>query len=1068
MSFLTGHAMPFYNITRQAMFQKLIRLSIENKIVVSVLTLALVVWGGYSLYMLPFDSTPDITNNQVQVISQAPSLGAQEVEQTITSPIEMALANIPRIVERRSISRSGLSVITLVFDDDADIYWARQQVSQQLKEAEESLPQGRSSVGLAPVATGLGEIFHYTIRAKKGYEDKYSLTDLRTIQDWIVRKQLSGTPGVAEVSGWGGYVKQYEVAIDADRLNASGVTLPQVCSAIEANNENTGGSYIEKNSNQYFIRGLGVVGSPEDIGAIPVKTDSGVPVLVRDVADVRLGYATRYGAVTRNGDGEVVAGIAIMLKGENFQQVIKNVKSRIAQIQKSLPEGVVIEPFIDRTQLVDRVTGTITRNLVEGGLIVVFILVLFLGNLRAGLLTASVIPLSMLFAFGMMRTFGISGNLMSLGAIDFGLIVDGAVIIVEAVCLHVAGNKNRYGGARLTQKQMDEEVFTSASKIRKSAAFGEIIIMTVYLPLLTLSGIEGKMFRPMAMTIFFAILGAFILSLTYVPMASALFLSRSSNHKENISDRLMSKLHSVYLPIITRCLDHGKAVIAAMVILFAVSLFTFSRLGGEFIPSLEEGDFAAELSMAQGTSLTQMVKTTTLAEKILKDSFPEIKQVVTRIGSSEIPTDPMPVERADMLIALKPKAEWTSAKTKDGLMERMEEALKLIPGLDAEMTQPIQMRNNELITGVKQDVAVKIYGNDLNVLSASAANVARIVAGVEGVSSPTVEKVQGLPQIQIKYNRDLLSRYGITVKDANDILEAAFAGRRTGFVYEEDRRFDLVVKMDDKLRNNMYSIENLYLPVPGGGSVPLAQVADVSFKDAPSQITHEDGQRRIYVGFNVRGRDVESTVAEIEKKLSSELKLPAGYYYDYGGEFKNLQEATGRLAVAVPLALLIILCLLFATLRNLRETIFVFTAIPLSAIGGVWALWLRDMPFSISAGVGFIALFGVAVLNGIVLIGQFNTFEKEGITCVRERVLKGCMLRLRPVVMTALVASLGFLPMALSTGDGAEVQRPLATVVIGGLLTATVLTLLVLPSLYETFTKIRSMQTVDAVKHGGI
>ncbi len=587
---------------------------------------------------LPFDSTPDITNNQVQVITTAPSLGAQEVEQYITTPVEMALANIPKIIERRSISRSGLSVITLVFKDNADIYWAREQVSQALKEAEESLPAGKANIGMAPITTGLGEIYHYTVRAKEGYEDRYPLSDIRTIQDWVVRKQLSGTEGVAEVSGWGGYVKQYEVAVDGDRLLGAGLTIPEVYKALESNNGNTGGSYIEKNSNQYFIRGIGLVNSLTDIEKIPVKTVNGTPILIRDIADVRFGHATRYGAVTRNGEGEVVAGISLMLKGENFQEVSKNVKQRIAEIQKTLPEGVVIEPFIDRTQLVDRVTGTITRNLVEGGLIVVFILVLFLGNMRAGLVVASVIPLSMLFAFGMMKTFGVSGNLMSLGAIDFGLIVDGAVIIVEAVCHHIAVSKNRYKGAVLTQAEMDDEVYSSASKIRNSAAFGEIIIMIVYLPLLTLGGIEGKLFKPMAMTIFFAILGAFLLSLTYVPMASALFLSKKSVHKPNLSDRMMARLHAWYRPVLTACLNHRKALIGSMTALFAVSLWVFGRLGGEFIPNLEEGDFAVEISMAQGTSLSQMVKSTTLAEKILKEQFPEVRQAVTRIGSAEIPT----------------------------------------------------------------------------------------------------------------------------------------------------------------------------------------------------------------------------------------------------------------------------------------------------------------------------------------------------------------------------------------------------------------------------------------------
>ncbi|MDR1878507.1 MAG: CusA/CzcA family heavy metal efflux RND transporter [Bacteroidales bacterium] len=1034
------------------MFQKIIKFSIENKLITGVLTVALLIWGLYSLTQLPFDATPDITNNQVQIITQAPSLSAQEVEQFITTPLEMSLGNIPRIIERRSISRGGLSVITVVFDDDVDIYWARQQISQQLKEAEEIIPPGLGVISLAPVTTGLGEIYHYVIHPSEGYEDKYSLSDLRAIQDWIVRKQFAGTEGIAEVSGWGGFVKQYEIAVNAEKLNAAGITLAELSAAVENNNENTGGSYIEQYSNQYFIRGVGLVATLDDIGKIPVKVINGMPVLVRDVATVRFGNAIRYGAVTRNGEGEVVAGITLMLKGENFQQVVKNVKERMLQIQKSLPEGVVIEPFIDRTELVDRTMNTVKKNLLEGGLIVVFILVLMLGNFRAGLVVASVIPLSMLFAVSMMRVFGISGNLMSLGAIDFGLIVDGAVIIVEAVCHRLHSNKQRYNTTFLTQKQMDQEVFASASKIRNSAAFGEIIILIVYLPLFTLVGIEGKMFKPMAQTVFFAILGAFILSLTYVPMISALFLNKKTEHKQTISDKIIVGLQRVYQPILKKSLNKSKTIILTMLILLVVSLALFSRMGGEFIPTLEEGDFAAEVSMKQGTSLTQVIQSFSQAESIIKEKFPEVKQAVTRIGSSEIPTDPMPIERGDMMISLIPKKEWTSAKTKEELMEQMEEAMSVIPGLRIEMSQPMQMRFNELITGIKQDVAIKIYGNDMDVLTASAAKVASIIRQVDGVSEPFVEKVSGLPQIQVIYNRDKLTRYGISIKDANGILKTAFAGSVAGVVYENDRRFDIVLRLQQELRNDIHTIGNLYLPVPSGGSIPLNQVAEIKYQEAPAQISHEDGERRIYVGFNVKGRDVQSTVAEIQDLLEQKLKLPSGYYYTYGGQFKNLEEAKARLSIAVPLALLLIFFLLYVTLRNFKQSLFVFSAIPLAAIGGIWALWLRDMPFSISAGVGFIALFGVAVLNGIVLIAQFNQLEKSGITDIKERITQGSLTRLRPVLMTALVASLGFLPMALSTSDGAEVQRPLATVVIGGLITATVLTLFVLPSLYQLFT----------------
>ena len=1062
------------------MFQKLITYSIRHKLVIGVLSIALAIWGVWSLVHLPFDSTPDITDNQVQVITQAPSLGAQEVEQYVTTPVEMALANIPRIQERRSISRSGLSVITLVFDDAADIYWARSQVSQVVEQLEKELPKN-TETEMGPIATGLGEIYHYTIRAKEGYEHKYSLTQLRAMQDWIVRKQLSGTPGVAEVSGWGGYVKQYEVAINTDQLNASGVSVSEVFDALQRNNANTGGSYIEENSNQYYIRGIGVVKNLEDVANITVKTVDGTPVKVGDVAKVQLGHATRFGAVTRNGEGEVVAGIAIMLKGENFQEVIKNVKERISQIQKSLPEGVVIEPFIDRTNLVDRVEGTIARNLIEGGLIVIFVLVIFLGNWRAGLVVASVIPLSMLFAFGMMKTFGIDGNLMSLGAIDFGMIVDSAVIIVEAVVTHI--NTGHFsqpevraaylaqcqnGGAAtpfaLTQKQMDEEVHFSASRIRQSAAFGEIIIMIVYIPLMTLVGIEGKMFRPMALTVFFAILGAFILSLTYVPMASSLMLSRKVHTRKTFSDRVIEKLQAWYRPVLDLVLARNKDVITGAVALFCVSIVGFKYLGGEFIPSLEEGDFAVEMSMSQGTSLSQMVESCTKAEKLLKKEYPEIKQVVSRIGSAEIPTDPMPVERADIMIALKPKAEWTSAKTTPELMEKMEETMSAIPGLEAEISQPIQMRNNELLTGIKQDVAIKIFGDDLDVLTQQAGKVKKMIEDVPGVSGIFVEEVAGLPQIQVKYNHEKMAAYGVSVDDISEILETTFAGAVAGSLYEGDKKFDIVLRMDPSQRN-VESLEQLSIPLKDGTDIPLSQVADIDYSPAPAQVSHEDGARRIYVGFNVKGRDVQSTVEDIQEILDEKLKLPDGYYYNYGGEFENLQSATNRLMVVIPIALVIILLLLYATVKNVRESLFVFSAIPLAAIGGVWALWLRGMPFSISAGVGFIALFGVAVLNGIVLIGQMNQMQREektadklsasiGVTeLIHHRIIESCMVRLRPVLMTALVASMGFLPMALSQGDGAEVQRPLATVVIGGLITSTLLTLLVLPAIYKTFTK---------------
>ncbi len=1035
------------------MFNKIISFSIRNKLVIGVLTIFLIIWGVYSLTKLPIDAVPDITNNQVQIITQAPTLGAQEVEQFITMPIELEMANIADLIERRSISRSGISVITLVFNDNVNIYWARTQVNERLAEAEKSIPKNVGEPSLAPITTGLGEIYQYVLHTKKGYENKYSATDLRTIQDWLVRTQLAGTKGVAEVSGWGGYVKQYEIAVDNDKLNSLNLTIPDIYKALENNNENTGGSYIEQRNNAYFIRGIGLVKTLSDIEKIVIKNANGTPILVRDVATVQFGSATRYGAVIRNGEGEVVAGITLMLKGENFNQVIKNVKERMKQIQKSLPEGVVIEPFIDRTELVGRTVGTVEHNLIEGGLIVIFILVLLLGNVRAGLLVASVIPLSMLFTFGMMELFGVSGNLMSLGAIDFGLIVDGAVIIIESVIHNLYTNKTYIGMQKLTQQQMDSEVKVSASKMMNSASFGQIIILIVYLPLLSLVGIEGKMFRPMAQTVAFAILGAFILSLTYVPMVSALLLSKKTVHKRNISDRIMDLLHRIYEPALKFVLKIRIITVLCAVGLFVVAILAFRNMGGEFIPTLEEGDLTVEISMMQGTSLNEAVQTFTKAEKILKEKFPEIKQIVTRIGSAEIPTDPMPFERGDMMLAMQPKEKWSSATSKQEMIEKMEQALSVLPGVNVEITQPMQMRFNELMTGIRQDVAIKIYGEDLDILSEEADKTARLIKNVNGITEPYVEKVNGLPQIQVVYNRDKIAQYGLSITDVNMVLKTAFAGNVAGVVFEGEKRFDMVVRLQRDLRENIVNIENLFIPLSSGNKVPLNQVAEISFKDAPAQVSREDGKRRIYVGFNVKGRDVESAVSEIQQILDTKLKLPAGYYMSYGGQFQNLKEAKERLSVAVPAALLLILFLLFVAFRSITQMLLIFTAVPLSAIGGVFALMLRGMPFSISAGVGFIALFGVAVLNGIVMIGYFNQLQKEGMTDIYQRILEGTKVRLRPIIMTASVASLGFLPMALSTSAGAEVQKPLATVVIGGLVTATFLTLFVLPCLYMLFSR---------------
>nr|MDQ6904391.1 CusA/CzcA family heavy metal efflux RND transporter [Bacteroidota bacterium] len=873
------------------LFDRIIHFSIYNKLIIGFLTIALIIWGVYSAANLPIDAQPDITNNQVQISTLAPTLGTQEVEQYITAPIELSLANIPKVIESRSISRSGLSVITVVFDDNADIYWARQLVAERLKEAEAEIPKEAGAPTMSPISTGLGEIYQYILKPKPGYEKKYTATDLRTMQDWIVARQLAGIPGVAEINGWGGYVKQYEIAIDNEKLNAMGVTIPEIFAALQNNNQNTGGSYIEQQDNAYFIRGLGQVNSLSDIEKIVIKNLNGLPVLVGDVAKVQFGTATRYGAVTDNGKGEVVAGVVLMLKGANFNKVIKLVKERMVQIQKSLPEGVIIDPFIDRTQLVNRVINTVKRNLMEGALIVIFVLVLFLGNFRAGLIVASVIPLAMLFALSLMKLFGVSGNLMSLGAIDFGLIVDGAVIIVEASLHHLYSRNDK---RVLTKEEMDGEVYHSASKIRNSAAFGEIIILIVYLPILVLVGIEGKMFRPMAETVAFAILGAFLLSLTYVPMISALFLNKKTMHKRSLSDKLMDTLKRFYLPLLNGAFKIKKLIVIISVAVFIITYFIFKSLGGEFIPTLEEGDFAVEVRLGQGTSLSRSIEIYSKAEKILRQRIPEIDQAITRIGSAEIPTDPMPIEGGDMMLAMKPKDQWKTAKTQEEMIIKIEQALALIPGLAAEVSQPMQMRFNELISGIKQDVAIKIFGDNIDELVSQSNKVASLISKVDGVTAPYVEKVSGLPQILVEYNRQKIAQYGLSISDVNMILKTAYAGNVAGVVFEGEKRFDMVVRLQKQFRHDMNDIGNLYVPLPNGGKVPLSEVATVALKNAPAQISREDGKRRIFVGFNVRGRDVESVVKEIQQLLNAKLKLPTGYYMTYGGQFENLLAAKKR------------------------------------------------------------------------------------------------------------------------------------------------------------------------------
>lgn len=1040
------------------MFERIISFSIRNKFIVLLGTLALIVWGVWSFRHLPIDAIPDITNNQAQILTVCPTLATQEVEQFVTYPIETAVRTIPGVVELRSISRFGLSVVTVVFEEDMDKYLIRQLLNEKLKMAEEEIPPGYGKPELAPISTGLGEILHYRIVPKPGYEEKYSAIELRSIQDWIVRRQLAGIPGVVEINSFGGYLKQYEVALDPNRLQQLGVSVTEVLDALERANQNTGGAYIEKNTEAYFIRSEGLAKSIEDIRRIVVRNDGGVPLLIGDVGEVRIGSALRYGAVSHNAEGEIVLGIVMMLKGENAAQVIQRVKERLETVRQSLPEGVDIVTFLDREQLVNRTIRTVRNNLLEGALIVIFVLVL-LGNLRAGIIIASVIPLSMLFAIGMMQLSGVTANLMSMGAIDFGLIVDGAVIVVEATLYYLHkeagqrfGTGPQGGVVRLSQPQMDAAVQTAAARIMRSSVFGVLIILIVYLPILSLSGVEGKMFKPMAETVSFALIGAMLLSLTYVPAVSAWFLSKKISPESTFADRLIGFFQRLYLPTLNFALRHKVATLATAITTFAIALIGFLRMGGEFIPTLDEGDILMHGFCRPGTSLTQTLESHRLVQKLILENFPdEVEEVISKIGSAEIPTDPMAPESADNIILLKPKDQWTCCETKVELVEKIQEVVQQVPGMAFEFTQPIKMRFDEMMTGVRSDIAIKIFGDNLDSLVDQAKKVERLIADLPGLEDLKVEQVEGLPQIVVRYDYGRLARYGISITEVNDVLRAAFAGTATGVIFEDERRFDLVVRLDSTYRRDIEDIRRLPVARSGGRLIPLSELAQVEYQLGAAQISRDDGRRRIVVGANVRGRDVESAIEDISRRLETSLELPAGYYYTFGGQFENLQAAKARLSVAVPVALALIFVLLYFTFHSVREALLIYMAIPLAAIGGVFALQLRGMPFSISAGVGFIALFGVAVLNGIVLISYFKRLQQAGVGNLRERIIQGALARLRPVLMTASVASLGFLPMALSQSAGAEVQRPLATVVIGGLITATLLTLVVLPVLYSIF-----------------
>ncbi|MBB1194369.1 CusA/CzcA family heavy metal efflux RND transporter [Flavobacterium sp. SOK18b] len=1036
------------------MLEKIIAFSLKNKLIVLLFTLGIFGFGLFSVFQISIGAVPDVTNNQVQVITTSRNLSTQDIEQFITYPVEIEMANLPGVKEIRSISKFGLSVVTIVFDENLGTYLPRQLIAEKIKTASEKIPQGFGTPEMGPITTGLGEIYQYTLEVKPEFKNNYSVTDLRTIQDWVVKRQLSGIKGVVEINTWGGFLKQYEIAISPSSLKAMNISTADVFTALEKNNSIAGGAYIEKVNQSYFIRGEGKVNSLVDIGNIVVQNNNGLPVYIKNVAQIRYGHANRFGAITGNGEGEKVLGQVMMLKGGNSKQVIDDVKNRVAEIQKSLPEGVYINGFLERSELVGKTTFTVAENLILGCLIVIFVVVLLLGNWRSGLVVASVIPLCLLFAISFMNIFGIDANLMSLGAIDFGIIIDGAVIIVEFIAFQIASKSAHLGNLSKEERQLeiDQITYKSASKMMNSAIFGQLIILIVFIPILSLSGIEGKMFKPMALTFSFALLGAMIFCFTYVPVVSSLFLKPKEENPNSISNKLIHKLNSWYLPIITWAIANTKKVLYGALGLLLLAAGLFATMGGEFIPTLDEGDFVIQPVLKTGTSLTKTIAITTKIEKIILKNFPEVTQVVSRIGAAEVPTDPMSMEESDVIVKLKPKSDWTSAATKDELADKIKEALEnQIPNMEIEFTQPIEMRFNELISGTRSDVAVKVFGEDLGILAQKAEEIKNAIAKVEGASDIIIEKTEGLPQMSVVYDRSKIARYGLNIADLNEMIALGFAGKTVGTVFEGEKRFDMVVRLDQTNRQDIEDLRNLYVSTPNGEQIPLRELASIEYTEGPAKISRDNTNRRIVVGINVRNRDLQSVVTDIQKIVESKIKLPSGYYVKYGGQFENLQSAKARLMIAVPIALFLIFILLYFAFGSVKEALMVYSAIPLSAVGGVLFLWMRDLPFSISAGVGFIALFGIAVLNGIVLIEHFKELKHQGMKDIDALILKGTTDRLRPVLLTAAAAALGFLPMAISSSAGAEVQRPLATVVIGGLFTATILTMIVLPILYKVF-----------------
>ncbi len=1019
------------------MLERIVNWSLAHRPFVLILTLLVVVGGGYALSELPIDAVPDITNVQVQVLTKAPALGPVEMEQFVTYPVEAAMNGLPKLVEIRSISRYGLSAVTIVFEDGVDVYFARQLVAERLVQARELIPAGLGNPEMGPVTTGLGDVFQFTVEG-----EGVSAMERRTILDWMIAPRLRAVPGVTEVNAWGGLPKQYQVVVDPGKLRAHGLSLHEVFEAVGRGSGNAGGGYIEHNREQYIVRGEGLVGSLADIEKIVLKAGpGGTPITVENVAQVREGAMLRIGVATADGKGETVIGLVQMLAGENALQVATRARQAVEELQPTLPKGVRIVPFYDRATFVRRVIRTVETNLFEGSLLVIAVLFAFLGNARAGLIVASAIPLSMLLAFTGMVEGRISANLMSLGAIDFGLIVDGAVVLIE----NVVRRLGEPGGREKSVRQLTAE---AAHEVVRPIAFGIGIIIIVYLPILSLGGIEGKMFKPMAWTVVFALIGSLVLTLTVIPVLASLFLKRSENAHE---PRFVGKLRSAYLRALDACLARRTPVVAGAVAVIVAGALVAMTLGSEFMPRLDEGDISVSAIRPPSVGISEVAASTGRIERVLQ-KFPEVIRVVSRSGSPELATDVMGIELGDVFVILKPKSEWTSARTKGELVEKMEEQLAAtVPGVGFSFTQPIEMRFNELISGVRSDVGIKLFGDDLEILRQKGDEIARVVARIAGATDVKAEQTAGLPVLKVKVDRDRCARYGISVADVLDTVEASRAGKIVGTVFEGQRRFSLAVRFDDETARTIDSLGNVPVTSPSGALVPLGQLATIALETGPAQISREAVRRRIIVETNVRGRDVASFVAEAQKKIRSEVQLPAGYDVRWGGQFENLQAATRRLAIVVPLALALIFAMLYFTFGSFKPAALIYLNVPFAATGGVFALALRDLPFSISAGVGFIALFGVAVLNGVVLMTQIRDLEKTTELGLADVLRRACSLRMRPVLMTALVASLGFIPMAVATGSGSEVQRPLATVVIGGLVTSTILTLLVLPTIYTFF-----------------